>query len=151
EHRLTSSCGFRSRPGPGKMPTELFPTIKTEAVANIVPDPAVDVLIAVRPPNRDWVSFESDRRSVVRYNDGTGGGSSLSESSPDGTGMSMGITDFIGGRGEAIAFTRLTRACRADSGLPYFWPHFRGEKCEIFDFLVELVDAGEQTPFFFVQ
>jgi hypothetical protein len=35
--------------------------------------------------------------------------------------------------------------------LPYFWPHFLGEKFETFDFLVELVDAGEKTPFFFVQ
>lgn len=29
--------------------------------------------------------------------------------------------------------------------------HFLGEKCPTFDFLVELVDAGEKTPFFFVQ
>jgi hypothetical protein len=63
----------------------------------------------------------------------------------------MGITDFIGGRGEAIAFARLTTLCREGSDLPYFWPHFLGEKCETFDFLVELVDAGETTPFFFVQ
>jgi hypothetical protein len=63
----------------------------------------------------------------------------------------MRITDFIGGRGEAIAFARLTKLCREGSDLPYFWPHYLGEKCETFDFLVELVDAGEQTPFFFVQ
>lgn len=63
----------------------------------------------------------------------------------------MGITDVIGGRGEAIAFARLARVCRADADLPYFWPHYLGEKCETFDFLVELVDAGEKTPFFFVQ
>ena len=63
----------------------------------------------------------------------------------------MGITDFIGGRGEAIAFAHLTRSCRTDTDLPYFWPHFLGEKCETFDFLVELVDAGEKTPFFYVQ
>lgn len=63
----------------------------------------------------------------------------------------MGITDFIGGRGEAIAFARLTRICRADAVSPYFLPHYLGEKCETFDFLVELVDAGEKTPFFFVQ
>jgi hypothetical protein len=62
----------------------------------------------------------------------------------------MGITDFIGGRGEAIAFARLARVCRPDADLPYFWPHFLGEKCPTFDFLVELVDAGEKTPFFFV-
>jgi Domain of unknown function (DUF4365) len=63
----------------------------------------------------------------------------------------MGITDVIGGRGEAIAFARLARVCRADVDLPYVWPHYLGEKCETFDFLVELVDAGEMTPFFFVQ
>jgi hypothetical protein len=63
----------------------------------------------------------------------------------------MGLTDFIGGRGEAIAFARLTRVCRPDADLPYFWAHYLGEKCETFDFLVELVDAGEKTPFFFVQ
>ena len=26
-----------------------------------------------------------------------------------------------------------------------------GEKCQTFDYLVELVDAGEKTPFFFIQ
>src|SRR5262249_50359052 len=64
---------------------------------------------------------------------------------------SMGITDYLGGRGEAIAFARLTKICRTDVDLPYFWPHFLGEKCETFDYLVELVDAGEKTPFFFAQ
>jgi hypothetical protein len=63
----------------------------------------------------------------------------------------MGTSDYIGGRGEAIAFARLARVCRTDADLPYFWPHYLGEKCETFDFLVELVDAGERTPFFFVQ
>ena len=63
----------------------------------------------------------------------------------------MGIADVIGGRGEAIAFARLARVCRTDADLPYSWPHYLGEKCETFDFLVELVDAGERTPFFFVQ
>src|SRR5205823_8391614 len=63
----------------------------------------------------------------------------------------MEITDFIGGRAEAIAFARLVRICRTDSDLPYFWPHYLGEKCETFDFLVELVDADERTPFFFIQ
>jgi hypothetical protein len=63
----------------------------------------------------------------------------------------MGLTDFIGGRGEAIAFARLARICRTDADLPYFWPRYLGEKGRTFDFLVELVDAGESTPFFFVQ
>jgi hypothetical protein len=62
----------------------------------------------------------------------------------------MGIADFIGGRGQAIAYIHLSRVCR-EGDLPYFWPHFLGEKCETFDFLVELVDAGDKTPFFFVQ
>ena len=62
----------------------------------------------------------------------------------------MGNADIIGERGESIAFTLLTKICRADD-LPYFWPHHLGAKCETFDFLVELVDAGIQTPFFFVQ
>src|SRR5438309_4932441 len=59
----------------------------------------------------------------------------------------MGITDFIGGRGEAIAFARLARVCRTNADVPYFWPHYLGEKCESFDFLVELVDAGDKTVF----
>lgn len=62
----------------------------------------------------------------------------------------MGKADFIGGRGEAIAFTRLSQFCR-DGDRPYFWPHYLGEKCQTFDLLVELVDAAEMTPFFFVQ
>jgi hypothetical protein len=62
----------------------------------------------------------------------------------------MGITDFIGGRGEALAYAQLTKGCR-DDNLPYFWAHYLGEKCETFDFLVELVDAEEKTPYFFVQ
>ena len=63
----------------------------------------------------------------------------------------MDIADFIGGRGEAIAFARLARIWRTDADLPYFLPHFLGAKCELFDFLVELVDAGDRTPFFFIQ
>ena len=63
----------------------------------------------------------------------------------------MGVTDYIGGRGEAIAFMHLSRVCRAGSGRPYFWPHYLGEKCQTFDFLVELVDAGEKTPIFIAQ
>jgi hypothetical protein len=62
----------------------------------------------------------------------------------------MGITDFIEGRGEALAYASLAKFCR-DDRLPYFWPHYLGEKFQTFDFLVELLDAGEQTPYFFVQ
>jgi hypothetical protein len=62
----------------------------------------------------------------------------------------MGRTDYIGGRGEAIAYMRLSKVCRRNN-LPYFFPHYLGEKCPTFDFLVELVGAGKRTPFFFVQ
>jgi len=40
----------------------------------------------------------------------------------------MGINDFIWRRGEAIAFTRLVRVCRTDSGPAVLWPHYLGEK-----------------------
>lgn len=63
----------------------------------------------------------------------------------------MESSDFVGGRGEAIAFSVLTTICRVDAARPYFWPHYLGDKCETFDFFVELVDAGEVTPYFFVQ
>jgi len=35
--------------------------------------------------------------------------------------------------------------------LPYFLPHYLGDKCPTFDFLVELVGTGRRTPFFVVQ
>ena len=54
----------------------------------------------------------------------------------------MGLADFIGGRGEAIAFARLARIWRTDADLPSFSPRYLGEKGQTFDFLVELVDAG---------
>jgi hypothetical protein len=62
----------------------------------------------------------------------------------------MGKTDFIGGRGEAIAYTRLTAVCRKND-LPCFLPHYLGEKCPTFDYLVELVGTGKRRSFFFVQ
>jgi hypothetical protein len=62
----------------------------------------------------------------------------------------MGRGDLIGRRGEAIAYTRLTRVCRKND-LPFFLPHYLGDKCPTFDFLVELVGAGRRTPFFFAQ
>ncbi|HYT87945.1 MAG TPA: hypothetical protein VEL76_04440, partial [Gemmataceae bacterium] len=48
------------------------------------------------------------------------------------------------------AFVRLTEVCQADD-LPYFVPHFLGDKCPLFDALVELVGAGRKTPYFFAQ
>jgi len=62
----------------------------------------------------------------------------------------MGKRDFIGNRGQSLAHARLTELCRTN-GLPYFDAHFLGDKCPTFDFLVELVGAGERSPYFFVQ
>jgi hypothetical protein len=62
----------------------------------------------------------------------------------------MGKQDFIGNRGQSIAHARLTEMCRKN-GLPYFDAHFLGDKCPIFDFLVELVGAGQRCPYFFAQ
>ena len=55
----------------------------------------------------------------------------------------MGEGDYIGSRGESIAYTRLTEVARRNR-LPFFLPHFLGEKCPRFDFLVELVGVGER-------
>jgi hypothetical protein len=63
----------------------------------------------------------------------------------------MDTADIIGRRGEFIAVTCLTREYRTDSNVPYFWPHYLGEKNETFDFFVELLGAGVKTPFFLVQ
>jgi hypothetical protein len=62
----------------------------------------------------------------------------------------MGKRDFIGNRGQSLAHARLTEMCRGN-GLPYFDAHFLGDKCPTFDFLVELVGAGERRPYFFAQ
>src|SRR5262245_51095135 len=56
----------------------------------------------------------------------------------------------MGRRGENISFVRLTEVCQAKD-LPYFVPHFLGDKCPLFDVLVELVGAGVKTPYFFAQ
>jgi hypothetical protein len=61
----------------------------------------------------------------------------------------MVIGDDIGGRGEAIFYVRLTELCGRRR--PFFRPHFLGEKFATFDYVVELLGAGEGTPFFFVQ
>jgi hypothetical protein len=58
--------------------------------------------------------------------------------------------DHLGMRGEYLAFVRLTEVCR-DNNTPYFVLHFLGAKCPLFDALVELVDAGDKTPYFFAQ
>ncbi|HEY7426218.1 MAG TPA: hypothetical protein VH682_18450 [Gemmataceae bacterium] len=64
--------------------------------------------------------------------------------------MPLSKKDHLGSRGEKIAFVRLTEVCQAND-LPYFVPHFLGDKCPLFDALVELVGAGNKTPYFFAQ
>jgi hypothetical protein len=61
----------------------------------------------------------------------------------------MGARDDIGSRGESIFSTRIMNFCGRP--LPYFRPYFLGDKAQTFDYLVELVDAGDRTPFFFAQ
>jgi hypothetical protein len=57
--------------------------------------------------------------------------------------------DYIGKRGEAIATERLMDFC--GNPIPYFDPHFLGEKCPTYDLLVELVGAGHSSPYFLAQ
>ena len=61
----------------------------------------------------------------------------------------MAISDDIGARGEALFFIMLTRFCGRRR--PFFRPHFLGEKFVTLDYIVELIDAGPTTSFFFVQ
>lgn len=62
----------------------------------------------------------------------------------------MGPADFIGGRGEGLAYQRFVRP-RYANGVPFFWLHDLGAKCQTFDYWAELVGAGERTPYFFLQ
>jgi hypothetical protein len=62
----------------------------------------------------------------------------------------MDKKDHTGKRGESIAVVRLTEVCQVND-MPYFLAHFLGDKCPLFDALVELVGAGDNTPFFFAQ
>lgn len=57
--------------------------------------------------------------------------------------------DEIGSRGEYIFCARIMNFC--GRSLPYFRPHFLGEKAQTLDFFVELLDVGERTLFFFAQ
>ena len=61
----------------------------------------------------------------------------------------MAAQDFIGSRGESLFCARILNFCGRP--FPYFLPRFLGEKAQTLDFLVELVDAGDPTLFFFVQ
>lgn len=61
----------------------------------------------------------------------------------------MSVRDLIGKRGESIVSERLLDFCGND--WPYFDPHPLGEKCPTFDYLVELVNAGDSAPYFLAQ
>ena len=61
----------------------------------------------------------------------------------------MASSDDIGRRGEYICANLLTNFCGRNR--PYFSPQFLGDKFAALDFLVEVIGAGESTPFFFVQ
>jgi hypothetical protein len=61
----------------------------------------------------------------------------------------MATRDLIGKRGEAITTARLMDFCGNHD--PYFDVHPLGEKCPTFDYLVELVHAGESVPYFLAQ
>ena len=61
----------------------------------------------------------------------------------------MAGRDEIGSRGEYIFCARIMNFCGRQ--LPYFRPHFLGEKAQTLDFFVELLDVGERTLFFFAQ
>src|SRR5262249_26960619 len=64
-------------------------------------------------------------------------------------GPKMAARDEIGSRGEFIFCARIMDFC--GRSLPYFRPHFLGEKAQTLDFFVELLDTGERTLFFFAQ
>src|SRR5437660_8267427 len=61
----------------------------------------------------------------------------------------MATRDLIGKRGESIAEKSLMNFCGNTD--PYFDVHPLGEKCPTFDYLVELVNAGESVPYFLAQ
>lgn len=61
----------------------------------------------------------------------------------------MANADDLGRRGEALFLLRITDFCGGKQQL--FRPHFLGEKCPTLDYLVELLGAGLNTPFFFAQ
>src|SRR6266496_416133 len=62
---------------------------------------------------------------------------------------SNGSAGFARQAGEAIVTARLIDFCGNPE--PYFDVHPLGEKCPTFDYLVELVSAGDSVPYFLVQ
>lgn len=61
----------------------------------------------------------------------------------------MTARDWIGKRGEAIVTTQLMDFCGNSD--PYFDVRPLGEKCPTFDYLVELINAGDSVPYFLAQ
>jgi hypothetical protein len=61
----------------------------------------------------------------------------------------MTARDLIGKRGEAMATARLMDFC--GNAEAYFDVHPLGEKCPTFDYLVEVVNAGDSVPYFLAQ
>jgi hypothetical protein len=61
----------------------------------------------------------------------------------------MRTRNLIGKRGEAIVIERLLDFC--GNPTPYFDVHPLGEKCPTFDYLVELINAGDSVPYFLAQ
>jgi hypothetical protein len=57
----------------------------------------------------------------------------------------MAASDDIGSRGEYLFSALIMNFCGRP--VPYFRPRFLGEKARTLDFLVELVDAGDQLLF----
>lgn len=58
-------------------------------------------------------------------------------------------TNELGQRGEALFYVLITRTFGRPK--PIFRPQFLGDKWPTVDFIVELVDAGRMTPYFFAQ
>lgn len=59
------------------------------------------------------------------------------------------MRNALGARGEAIFYVLMTEF-HSEAG-PIFRPQFLGEKWPTVDFIVELLGAGPDVPFFFVQ
>jgi hypothetical protein len=59
------------------------------------------------------------------------------------------INNELGQRGEALFYVLITRFY--GRAKPRFRPQFLGDKWPTVDFIVELMDAGDSTPYFFVQ
>ena len=62
----------------------------------------------------------------------------------------MSPKDHLGKRGESIAFVRLTEVCK-DDDLPFFLPHFLGDKAPLFDAFVGIGRCGKRDADFLSQ